>query len=108
MFFRCSDKLVQQVNEYQRIQQNIKTDLRSKIQQTLLNVMMKSDQDEDFEIDPEEIDRLVLRLKNIPGVKFDEAKFRKAIARDGGDILLFAERHFGDKAKPTKDAIFTY
>jgi hypothetical protein len=99
---------VKQVNEYKLLQADIKTDLRSKVQQTLMTVFMRSDQDEDFVIDPEEVDRLVLRLKNIPGVEFDEKKFRKVLNKEGGDIMKFADRHFGDDVALDKDRIFKF
>ena len=100
--------MVEQVNEYKQIQAAIRIDLRSKVQQTLLSVFMKSDSDEDFLIDPEEADRLVLRLKNIPGVEFDEAKFRQVLKKEGGDIMKFAEKHFGDDANLNKEGIFKF
>ena len=103
-----SDKLVKQVNEYKKIQEDIKVDLRSKIQQTLLSVFMRSDSDEDFIIDPEEVDRLVMRLKNIPGVSFNEAKFRKFLKKEGGDIMKFADCHFSNEAALKKDGIFQF
>jgi hypothetical protein len=103
-----SDKLVDQVNEYKQIQLDIKTDLRSKIQQTLLSVFMKSDRDEDFVIGPDEVNRLVYRLRSIPSVEFDEAKFRKALEKEGGDISKFADRYFSSDARMQKNAIFKY
>jgi hypothetical protein len=69
---------------------------------------MRSDQDEDFVIAPDEVDRLVLRLKNIPGVEFDEEKFRKVLKKEGGDIMKFADRHFGDDVALDKDRIFRF
>jgi cell division FtsZ-interacting protein ZapD len=107
-YILASDKLVKQVNEYRTIQEDIKTDLRSKIQQTLLDVFMRSDKDEDFVIDPEEVDRLVTRLTNIPGVDFDEGKFRRALKKEGGDIMEFADKHFGDDDAAQKERIFKF
>ena len=109
-YFRLggSDKLVAQLNEYKTIQESIKTDLRSKVQQTLLNVFMRSDRDENCVIDPEEVDRLVLRLKNIPGVEFNESRFRSTLKREGGDIMKFASNHFGDQTVVDKERIFKF
>lgn len=103
-----SDKLVKQVNEYKQIQEDIKADLRGKIQQTLLNVFMRSDKDENFIIDPEEVDRLILRLKNIPSVEFDETRFRKALQKEGGDIMKFAQKHFGQGIPLAKNGVFQF
>ena len=38
---------------------------------------------EDFRIDPEEVDVLVLRLKSAQGVKLDEQRFRSEIGQSG-------------------------
>ena len=67
---------------------------------------MKSDKDEDFIIDPEEVNRLILRLRGIPGVEFDEAKLRKALERDS-DIGNFADKYLSSK-RGANDGIFKY
>lgn len=46
---------------------------------------MRSDNDRDFVIDPEEVDALTVRLKNIDGVDFSEANFHKALKKAGYD-----------------------
>lgn len=52
--------------------------------------------------------RLVTRLTNIPGVDFDEGKFRRALKKEGGDIMEFADKHFGDDAAVQKEHIFKF
>jgi len=104
----CSDKLVKQVNEYKQIREDIKVDLRSRIQHTLLNVFIRSDKDENFIIDSEEVNRLIFRLKNIPSVQFDETRFRKALQKEGGDIMKFADKHFRKEKPFAKDGIFQF
>ena len=68
-------------------------DLKFKVQQTLLSVLLRSDVDEDMIIDPEEVNRLFLRLESIPGVTFDRDQMEKALSRVNGNILKFTERH---------------
>jgi len=99
------DKLVDQVNEYRKIQESIQIDLQSRIQQTLLSVFMRSDRDEDYIIDPEEVNQLIYRLNSIPSVTFDETKFRKALKKEGGDVMKFANKHIHGK---TKNGIFQF
>ena len=53
--------------------------LEAKIMQNLISVIMTSDNDKDFLIDPEEVDALMLRLKKIDGVDFSEENFVKAV-----------------------------
>lgn len=102
------DVLVKQVSEYKLIQQQVKEDLKSKIKQTLLSVVLRSDIDQDYQIDPEEIDMVVLRLNSLPNVKFNEANFRKAIKKDNGSLVTFMNEHLTDDMKMVKDKIFVF
>ena len=105
---QCSDRLVSQVQEYKEIQANIKRDLRSKIKQTLLGALMQGDADSDGVIDPEEVDRIVFRLNLMPGVEFNEGRFRQVLKREGGDIMKFASKHFEEEAIVEKERIFIF
>lgn len=77
------DTFVQTVKENQEILDKIKKKLEAKISQDILSVVMQSDRDGDFTIDPNEIDILVLRLKNAQGVELEEEKFKQML-KDGG------------------------
>ena len=96
------------MNEYSHIQAAIRDDLRTKIVQTLVSVFLKSDQDDNFIIDPEEVDRMVLRLKNIPSVEFHEEKFRRVLQKEGGDIGNFVERHLNGDVDHNKEGMFVF
>lgn len=103
------DKLVvEQVNEYRVIQNHVKEDLKTKIKQTLLSVVIRSDVDQDYQIDPEEIDIVVLRLRSLPNVKFNESCFRKAIRKDNGSLVTFMNDHLGDDMTISKNKIFVF
>ena len=94
-------------NAYKLIQQRAKEDLKTKLKQTLLSVVMRSDVDQDYQIDPEEVDVLVLRLNSIPNVQFNEAVFfRKAIKMDTGSMVTFMNDHLSDGMIMAKDEIF--
>ena len=90
---RYSDQLVNLIDEYEQVQDDIELDLKYKVQQTLLSVLLRSDKDEDMIIDPEEMNRLFLRLESIPGVTFDRNQVEKALSRVNNDILKFTDRH---------------
>eukprot|EP00542_Grammatophora_oceanica_P018365 CAMPEP_0194028336 /NCGR_PEP_ID=MMETSP0009_2-20130614/2330_1 /TAXON_ID=210454 /ORGANISM="Grammatophora oceanica, Strain CCMP 410" /LENGTH=295 /DNA_ID=CAMNT_0038667693 /DNA_START=74 /DNA_END=961 /DNA_ORIENTATION=- len=102
------DKLVAQVEQYKRIQGQVKQDLKSKLKQTLLSVVMASDIDQDYIIDPEEVDMLVLRLSNLPSIQLNEAKFRKAIAKDKGSIMTFINAHLTSDEVMAKEKMFVF
>lgn len=102
------DRLVSQVQQYKEIQASIKADLRSKIKQTLLGAMMQGDENNDGAISAEETDRLVVRLNLMPGVEFNEARFRQVLKNEGGDIMQFASKHFEEEQVVEKERIFIF
>lgn len=101
------DTLVKQVNEYKQVQAQMKANVRAKVKQNLLSAVMSSDTDMDFYIDPEEVDMLVLRLSNMPGVQFNEAAFRSALKKSGMSITDFSKKYLEDKSLE-KDKIFAF
>jgi hypothetical protein len=102
------DKLVEQVQQYKQIQAEVRKDLTSKIKQTLLSVVMASDIDMDYIIDPEEVDVLIMRMKALPSIEFNEAGFRTAIQQGDGSIMAFFNAHLSDDAVIAKEKIFVF
>ena len=98
---RYSDQLVHLIDEYEQVQDDIELDLKYKVQQTLLSVLLRSDKDEDMIVDPEEMNRLFLRLESIPGVTFDRNQVEKALSRVNNDILKFTDRHLSYSSPAT-------
>jgi hypothetical protein len=78
--------LMEQVEEYRRIQQNVAISLKAKVIQNLMEVVIRSDDDDDFIIDKNEVDGLLTRLKHMDGVDFSEANFHKAISKAGYNV----------------------
>jgi hypothetical protein len=78
--------LMEQLEEYRIIQSEIEQSLQAKIIQTMLDVVIRVDNDYDFVIDKEEVDGLLLRLQSMEGVNFSEANFCKAIAKAGFNV----------------------
>ena len=57
----------------------------------MLSVIVHSDKDNDFQIDPNEVPTLVLKLQNLNGVTFNEANFRKAMKSSGYSLRAVLE-----------------
>ena len=82
--------------------------LEASIIQNLLSVIVHSDKDNDFQIDPNEVPTLVLKLQNLNGVTFNEANFRKAMKSSGYSLRAVLEitKNLLDDKIPEKDNIF--
>lgn len=78
--------LVDLVKENKVILNGMKEMLEGEALADLMEVVLVSDRDEDFKIDPEEINAFILRLKNLNGVDFDEDEFRKILTTNELDI----------------------
>ena len=100
-FLICSETLVEQVQEYKEIRQGIHSDLRGRIQNTILNVMERSDKDMDYVIDDSEMDQLISNLRLLPGVTFDEQKLRAALSSVKGDLSDFFDQHVSIRKEST-------
>ena len=82
------ERIIGIVKENAQIQSKIKRQLETQVMQSVLNAVLASDTDEDFSINVNEIARLKLRLKNIPGIKFDEKNFDAMYANKVGEKEL--------------------
>lgn len=66
---------------YSQIQKEMTSINTTRQQQTFLQAVLKSDANGNFQLDsPQEIDLLVIRLKSIGGIAFDEGKLRDSIS----------------------------
>ena len=75
-----------QVEEGKKLLSKMKTNLKGNILQSLLSIVMSSDEDGDFNIDEEETDAMIERLHQINGVTLREDLFRKALIKSGGSL----------------------
>mmetsp|Transcript_63742 Transcript_63742/g.94661 ORF Transcript_63742/g.94661 Transcript_63742/m.94661 type:complete len:88 (-) Transcript_63742:206-469(-) len=76
----------------------------------VMRVLMDSDRNQDFVIGPNEIMMMILRMRNVNGVKFNEKNFRERVASEGSMSLteimdLF--RDLEDDDIDEENAIFT-
>lgn len=70
-----TDRIVQIVRENGQIQCKLKGQLEGQVMQMVLSAVLASDTDDDYSISMEEIPRLKMRLRNIPGITLDEKNF---------------------------------
>jgi hypothetical protein len=102
------DRLVTIIQENGEIQTKVKANLESSVIQMILTAILDSDTDEDFSLSKKELNRLQLRLSNIPGIDFDSQNFHKFLA---GKDLTMAQmmgliRNLKDDNVPENDNIF--
>ena len=90
--------MVEKVNEYKQIQSDIQSDLQFKVRKTIIDVLMRSDRDENLIIhtgkNSREMKQLIIRLDALhPDVTYDADHLRKKFNKVKGDILLFIQHH---------------
>ena len=76
----------EQVNENREILSKMQQNLKGNVLQNLLQVVIRSDQDENMTIEEDEIDELISRIRGINGVDVHEDRFRDAITKSGGSL----------------------
>jgi len=76
----------QQVKENRSILQDMQKNLRANKLQNLLQVVIRSDQDDNMTIEEDEIDDLISRIRKINGVDVREDRFKDRIISSGGSL----------------------
>lgn len=76
----------EQVKENRDILGQMQKNLRANVLQNLLQVVIRSDQDDNMQIEEDEIDDLINRIKKINGVEVREDRFKEAIRRSKGSL----------------------
>jgi len=74
------------VKENRDILGQMQKNLRANVLQNLLQVVIRSDQDDNMTIEADEIDDLINRIKKINGVEVREEKFKDRIISSGGSL----------------------
>ena len=100
------DAFAEQVKENRDILGQMQKNLKANVLQNLLQVVIRSDRDDNMQIELDEIDPLITRIKKINGVEVREDKFREMITASGGslsnvmDIIknLMAEDQVGEES----------
>lgn len=76
----------EQVKENRDILGQMQKNLRANVLQNLLQVVIRSDQDDNMQIEEDEIDDLVSRIRKINGVEVREERFKEKIISSGGQL----------------------
>jgi len=76
----------EQVKENREILNQLQKQLRANVLQNLLQVVIRSDQDDNMQIEEHEIDPLINRITKINGVEVMKDRFRDRIMSSGGSL----------------------
>merc|ERR1711862_204543 len=76
----------EQVKENREILGQLQKQLRANVLQNLLQVVIRSDQDDNMTIEEHEIDPLINRITKINGVEVRKDRFRHRIMSSGGSL----------------------
>mmetsp|Transcript_13941 Transcript_13941/g.29844 ORF Transcript_13941/g.29844 Transcript_13941/m.29844 type:complete len:254 (-) Transcript_13941:246-1007(-) len=76
----------EQVKENREILGEMQKNLRANVLQNLLQVVIRSDQDDNMQIEEDEIEDLINRIKKINGVEVREDRFKDRIMSSGGSL----------------------
>lgn len=80
------DTFKEQVEANREILNQLQKQLRANVLQNLLQVVIRSDQDDNMEIEEHEIDPLINRITKINGVEVMRDRFRERIISSGGQL----------------------
>eukprot|EP00540_Astrosyne_radiata_P005058 CAMPEP_0116853612 /NCGR_PEP_ID=MMETSP0418-20121206/18028_1 /TAXON_ID=1158023 /ORGANISM="Astrosyne radiata, Strain 13vi08-1A" /LENGTH=260 /DNA_ID=CAMNT_0004486071 /DNA_START=47 /DNA_END=829 /DNA_ORIENTATION=+ len=73
------ERLVHVVQENGRLQKLIEENLRKKVLQDVMSIVVKSDRNHDYTLNRAEIEILIFRLQALPSVDFQTDNFRKLL-----------------------------
>lgn len=98
-----------QVKENREILLAMQKNLRANVLQNLLQVVIRSDLDDSIQIEMDEVDDLIARIKKINGVEVSEERFKRAIKSSGGSLSSVMDIIKNLMAEDTadEDKIFT-
>jgi hypothetical protein len=78
--------LEEQVEDNRDILSKMQSNLKANVLQNLLQVVIRSDRDSDMDIEGDEIEDLIKRIRGIHGVEIHDDRFRDAINNAGGSL----------------------
>lgn len=72
-------RMVIAVERWRVVQKELNVVLQQQVQQEIIRAVLDTDQDANFEMTAQELERLILRLNNMPGIQLDEAALRQQL-----------------------------
>ena len=73
------DRYIYLIEQHQLLREKMRTKIIQQIVQSMLSALVQCDSDENYTLNPNEIERLIRRLKHIEGIIFHEERFRQAL-----------------------------
>ena len=105
-------KLVAIVNKNGELLKQIDQLLQDQVAQSIMTAIIQTDHDGNFTLSPMEVTELIWKLHTIPGVHFDEQKFRNFLASDEDELTLTdlagLVHNLKDDNLPAEEKIFTF
>jgi len=97
-----------QVKDNRDILSKMQSNLKANVLQNLLQVVIRSDNDDNMTIEEHEIGGLLNSIRGINGVDVNETLFREAITRCGGSLQCVMDiiRNLMDDDVPRESEIF--
>ena len=91
----CVRELEDQVKKQRDIKASLKTNVKNELVQTLMDIALNCDTDQDSQLSDAEIEKLVQKLEGIHGIDVREQKIRQMVADHGRNVFCkFAFVHF--------------
>jgi len=80
------EEFEEQVEELKEHLMELMEDSKSNLLQNLLTIIIASDKDGDFSIDPEEVDDMIINIEKAGDFGVNKKLFRETVEQTGGDI----------------------
>lgn len=92
-------KLMDLIHENKEINEGMRCVLKTKAAEEVISLVLDIDNDGSFTIEDKEIDRLIMGMKLMDGVTFDERVFRRDLISCGGsvdEVIAMIKKMFDD------------
>jgi hypothetical protein len=83
------NRLTQIVEERRVLQEAIRKNIQARVMQQLLGVVVNANRDENFSLGSQEIEKAIIQVKLVKGVKFDEKRFREMLVQNPSISSVF-------------------
>lgn len=102
------DELMELIEENKRLNEGLRSTLKSKVLEEITGIVLDIDNDGSFTIQDKEIDRLIIAMKLLDGIMFDEKMFRSEVVACDGNVdevivLIKAMIHGSDHSEDAPD-----
>ena len=87
-----ANTFIYEVKQNKIVQDEIQQLLINDVMQNMLSALLRADSDQNFTIDPEEVDILIMRVKSLPGVEgVDESRIKQILLKKGSGLDAILE-----------------